>query len=56
MKQKLKWILLSLLGICLAVGIWFSIQRPAYVAEAWNILFSNELTEETIMEENGLTD
>lgn len=54
MKKIIKAIMIALCGLFLAAGVYFGIARPTYVQEALGILFSNELTTENIIEQNGI--
>jgi len=43
MRKKLKTVILGLAVLLLVVGTIFALMRPAYVSEALDILFKNEL-------------
>ena len=54
MKKIILWAGALLCGIFLLVGIFFGVKRPDYVKEAWDNLFSNELTLENIAADNDI--
>ena len=51
LKKKIALILGIVFGICLIAGVVFAVMRPAYIQEAVQILFENDMNQPLPVEE-----